>query len=167
MPKNKLTTYQKKRNFKKTCEPKRGLIKGPRKALFIVQKHYASHLHYDFRLSIGGVLKSWVVPKGMPRAFGIKRLAIQTEDHPLSYAYFEGTIPEGEYGAGKVKIWDRGEFYNLKNTSLKSSLKQGKVEVFLKGEKMKGAYALIRFQDKNWLVFKVEAARITRIEGKL
>ncbi|MDI6905495.1 MAG: DNA polymerase ligase N-terminal domain-containing protein [Candidatus Bathyarchaeia archaeon] len=115
---------------------------------FVIQKHYATHLHYDFRLEMDGVLKSWAVPKGPPIEFGVKRLAVQVEDHELSYIDFEGTIPEGLYGAGKVEIWDKGT-YTLKHRS------RNKIEFTLHGEKLAGDYALIRFKgDKNWLLFK-------------
>src|SRR5688572_30245381 len=106
-----LEAYKRKRDFSQTPEPK-----GSRgeKRVFVIQKHHASHLHYDFRIEIQGVLKSWAVPKGLSKKIGEKRLAVETEDHPLSYANFEGVIPEGEYGAGIVKIWDKGKFQNIK-----------------------------------------------------
>ncbi len=114
----------------------------------MVQKHYARHLHYDFRLEMDGVLKSWAVPKGLPTEPGIKRLAVQVDDHPLSYIDFEGMIPEGMYGAGKVEIWDRGT-YTLRYRSA------DKIEFTLNGGKLRGDYTLIRFKgDKNWLLFK-------------
>lgn len=117
-------------------------------AIFVVQEHNAKHLHYDFRLELGGVLKSWAVPKGIPLEPGIKRLAVLTEDHPLDYADFEGTIPEGEYGAGVVKIWDRG-------TYLPKKITEKELVVRLRGEKLRGTYALIRLRDgKNWLILK-------------
>jgi bifunctional non-homologous end joining protein LigD len=155
-----LIEYRKKRNFKKTSEPKGKNIKIDKKLIFVVQRHAASHLHYDFRIQIGRVLKSWAIPKGPSKKE--KRLAIFTEDHPLEYANFEGTIPKGEYGAGTVKIWDKGYFYNLKKDkngkeiSLKESFEKGKIEIFLEGKKLKGAFALINFKDKNWLFFKMK-----------
>src|ERR1700744_3067555 len=104
-----LTEYAKKRDFKKTAEPPG--TKGNGKAhRFVIQKHAASHLHYDFRLEINGVLKSWAVPKGVPFARGEKRLAMEVEDHPVSYIKFEGTIPKGQYGGGTVMVWDQGYF---------------------------------------------------------
>jgi DNA ligase D-like protein (predicted 3'-phosphoesterase) len=113
---------------------------------FVVQRHHARRLHYDFRLEMDGVLKSWAVPKEPPLESGVKRLAV--EDHPLDYAEFEGVIPEGFYGAGKVEIWDKGT-YKLKHRST------GRIEFALNGEKMRGEYALIRFRgDKNWLLIK-------------
>jgi DNA ligase D-like protein (predicted 3'-phosphoesterase) len=115
---------------------------------FVIQKHYATHLHYDFRLEMDGVLKSWAVPKEPPTMLGVKRLAVEVEDHPLSYIGFEGTIPEGTYGAGKVEIWDKGT-YTLKHRS------ENKIEFKLSGEKLNGDYVLIRFRGvKNWLFFK-------------
>lgn len=119
--------------------------------IFVVQEHFASHHHYDFRLEMDGVLKSWAVPKEIPQQPGIKRLAVQVEDHPLDYANFEGVIPEGFYGAGIVKIWDRGEYDLLERTD-------SKIEIYLYGSKLKGKYCLLRFQDhkKNWLIFKMK-----------
>jgi len=115
---------------------------------FVIQKHHATHLHYDFRLEMDGVLKSWAVPKTPPIEPSVKRLAVQVEDHELSYIDFEGTIPEGMYGAGKVEIWDKGT-YTLKHRS------KDKIEFTLNGEKLDGNYMLIRFKgDKNWLLFK-------------
>ena len=115
---------------------------------FLVQEHHARRLHWDFRLELDGVLKSWAVPKGPPTETGVKRLAVQVEDHPLSYYGFEGTIPEGEYGAGEVKVWDKG-FYLLEVREPR------KYHVVLKGRKLKGDYRLINFKDKNWLIYKV------------
>ncbi len=115
---------------------------------FVVQRHQATHLHYDFRLEMDNVLKSWAVPKEPPSQPGIRRLAVEVEDHPLSYIDFEGLIPEGMYGAGKVEIWDKGT-YILKNRS------ENKIEFTLQGEKISGNYVLIRFRgDKNWLLIK-------------
>jgi len=115
---------------------------------FVIQKHHAKHLHYDFRLEMDGVLKSWAVPKEPPTEPGVKRLAVQVEDHKLSYIDFEGTIPEGMYGAGKVEIWDKGT-YRLEHRS------KGKIQFTLNGEKMRGKYVLIRFKEPtNWLLFK-------------
>ncbi len=120
-------------------------------SIFVVQKHHATTLHYDLRLSMGNVLKSWAVPKGPPTKPGVKRLAIQTEDHALEYADFEGEIPEGLYGAGIVEIWDKGS-YELKEKT------QSKIEFTLKGNKLRGDYVLIRYEkggEKSWLFFKV------------
>ena len=117
---------------------------------FVVQEHKATHLHYDFRLELDKVLKSWAVPKVPPIKEGIKRLAVQVEDHDLDYIDFEGVIPKGQYGAGTVKIWDKGIFRLIRRT-------EDKIEFELKGEKLKGVYELIRFKksgEKGWLLFK-------------
>jgi DNA ligase D-like protein (predicted 3'-phosphoesterase) len=115
---------------------------------FVIHEHDATHLHWDLRLEMGGVLKSWAVPKQPPLKPDLKRLAIQVEDHRLDYINFQGRIPEGQYGAGTVKIWDKGT-YELKEKT------ENKIEVVFKGKKMKGHYALIRFRgQKNWLFFK-------------
>ena len=116
---------------------------------FVIQKHKATHLHFDFRLEMDGVLKSWAVPKGLPEEPGIKRLAVSVEDHPLDYIDFEGVIPEGHYGAGVVEVWDKGE-YELE------SREKDKIVFHLTGKKLKGRYALIHTNDKNWLIFKLK-----------
>jgi len=116
--------------------------------IYVIQKHDATHLHYDLRLEMNGVLKSWAVPKTPPIESGIKRLAVQVEDHPIDYANFEGTIPEGQYGAGTVEIWDRGKYILKEKTD-------NKLIFEIKGTKLKGLYCLIRFKGKkNWLFFK-------------
>jgi DNA ligase D-like protein (predicted 3'-phosphoesterase) len=148
-----LEKYQSKRKKEKTPEPF-GIVKNG-KEVFVVQEHAARNLHWDFRLAYkeknGWVLKSWAIPKEPETLVGIKRLAVQTEDHPYQYKDFTGEIPEGEYGAGTVKIWDKGE-YKVKewNDEL--------IEVELFGQKLKGCYVLVRpkgkFGDKNWLFFK-------------
>jgi len=117
------------------------------KGRFVIQKHIATHLHYDLRLEMDGVLKSWAVPKGPPSTAGIKRLAVQVEDHELTWINFEGKIPEGEYGAGTVEIWDRGT-YVLKNRTDKM------IEFTLDGKKLTGDYALINFKENNWLFIR-------------
>lgn len=162
MPKkNKLDKYKKRRDLSKSGEPKgeeRGSTKG---RSFVIQKHYSRNLHYDFRLSIGGVLVSWAVPKGPSMNPKVKRLAIRTDDHPIAYGRFEGVIPEGEYGAGTVMVWDRGTYKNIKEKdekkiSMEQSLKKGKIEVWLKGEKIKGGFALVKIQKKDqWLLIKM------------
>lgn len=130
----------------------------------MIQKHDASTLHYDFRLEVDGVLKSWAVPKGPSTDPRVRRLAIPTEDHPLEYADFEGTIPEGEYGAGTVLVWDTGPYRNLRagkegdGQSMLQALKEGKVEVWLDGMKLQGGYVLIRTgkgDDVRWLLIKM------------
>jgi DNA ligase D-like protein (predicted 3'-phosphoesterase) len=118
---------------------------------FVVQKHQARNLHYDFRLELGGVLRSWAVPKGPPLELGIRRLAIQVEDHPVDYIDFSGEIPQGEYGAGSVEIWDKGEF-NLETESADI------LEFSLKGERLTGRYALIHTNDKEWLFIRRKEA---------
>lgn len=119
-----------------------------------MQKHHASHLHYDFRLAIDGVLKSWAIPKGPSLQPAEKRLAVMTEDHPLEYANFEGVIPQGEYGAGTVEIWDRGTWEPI--SDLKTWLKTRKLEFVLHGKKLQGVWVLVGFKDepKNWLLIK-------------
>lgn len=114
---------------------------------FVIQKHQATHLHYDFRLEMDGVLKSWALPKDPPTKSGVRRLAVQVEDHPLDYIDFEGSIPEGTYGAGTVEIWDKG-------TYILRTRKEGKIEFTLQGNKLEGIYLLIRFRNKNWLFFR-------------
>tara|TARA_Y100000310_G_scaffold260576_1_gene269561 strand:+ start:855 stop:1310 length:456 start_codon:yes stop_codon:yes gene_type:complete len=149
-----LKQYKSKRNFKKTIEPKPKIKKVfGKKLIYCIQKHHASHLHYDLRLEMDGVLKSWAVPKEPPKTKGVKRLAIMTEDHPIGYEKFEGEIPEGQYGAGKVKIWDSGT-YELKDKDKK------KIEIIIHGKKLKGNYVLIKTHygnkpEKSWLFFKV------------
>jgi len=115
---------------------------------FVVQEHHASHLHWDFRLELDGVLASWAIPKGPPADLGIKRLAIRVEDHAIDYIDFQGTIPEGEYGAGTVEIWDKGHYRLIDR-------KPGSLEFELFGKKLKGIYKLVRMREKNWLIFKV------------
>jgi DNA ligase D-like protein (predicted 3'-phosphoesterase) len=147
-----LDEYKTKRNFHKTHEPEGKESEGTQ-PIFVVQEHHASHLHYDFRLALDGVLKSWAIPKGIPEEPKVRKLAVQTEDHPLGYEDFEGSIPKGEYGAGEVKIWDKGTF-QLKERS------PDKLVFVLVGERLKGTYALVRFKGKekdakNWLIMKL------------
>lgn len=124
-----------------------------KKFIYVIQKHSASHLHYDLRLEDNGVLRSWAVPKEPPARSGEKRLAIEVEGHPLGYEKFEGLIPEGQYGAGRVETWDKG-FYQLLNKT------ENKLEIYLSGQKLNGIYSLIRLKDRNqegknlWLFFK-------------
>lgn len=157
-----LTQYKQKRDFRQTSEPS-GNKKTKKSNIFVIQKHKASNLHYDFRLEINGVLKSWAVPKKPPLNPGIKRLAIQTEDHPLEYADFEGTIPEGQYGAGTVEIWDQGKYENLRkdkeNMTIADSYQDGKIEIKLNGKKLNGNYALINTKQKkeHWLMLKMKS----------
>ena len=157
-----LKQYQAKRNFKQTAEPA-GNGGGPRgrggASRFVVQKHAASHLHYDFRLEMNGVLKSWAVPKGFPTRRGDRRLAVQVEDHPLDYANFEGTIAPGNYGAGTVMVWDTGNYAVMGGKPLRA-LEQGKLHLKLAGTKLKGEWTLVRMRPRadtartQWLMLK-------------
>jgi bifunctional non-homologous end joining protein LigD len=149
--KNGLKDYSSKRDFTKTPEPTGGIDK-PGGRTFVVQEHRARRLHYDLRLERDGILKSWAVPKGPPLEPGEKRLAVQTEDHPVEYGGFKGTIPKGEYGGGTVNIWDKGSYEPI-------VWSEDKIEALFKGEKLKGRYVLVRFKragDKEWLLFKAK-----------
>ncbi len=168
--KKKLSKYKEKRNFRKTKEPGDEKVKfswADKRPIFVIQKHDASNLHYDFRIEVDGVLKSWAVPKGPSTDPSEKRLAMLTEDHPLGYADFEGEIPKGEYGAGTVMIWDRGSYENLKEKksddkdaiSVAEQFDDGHITIDLDGEKLTGGYALIRTgskKDKRWLMIKID-----------
>ena len=169
MPKDKLEEYKNKRDFKKTTEPGDEGISfdwaEEGKPIFVIQKHQASSLHYDFRIEVEGVLKSWAVPKGPSTDPSVKRLAVPTEDHPMGYADFEGVIPEDEYGGGTVMVWDRGSFRNLKEDdeeeapSVSEQLEDGHVTIWLEGEKLQGGYALIRTgkgKNPRWLLIKMD-----------
>ncbi|MCL5071581.1 MAG: 3'-phosphoesterase [Actinobacteria bacterium] len=172
-----LENYQKKRNFKSTNEPKAKkagtekrsiqgatLTKSKDMLKFVVHKHFASRLHFDLRLELDGVLKSWAVPKGPSINPKDKKLAIMVEDHPFEYKDFEGTIPEGNYGAGKVYIWDYGTYHALDTDDkressriLKEGLEKGHMAFILNGQKLKGEFALIRLKKaspKDWLLIK-------------
>jgi len=159
-----LALYNRKRNFRATPEP-RGKIAPSRSGLsFVVQRHKASHLHYDFRLELNGVLKSWAVPKGPSMNPADKRLAMMVEDHPFDYRNFAGVIPEGNYGAGIVEIWDRGELSDIENSERKTAekhllagFKSGDLKFRLKGRKLKGEFVLVKMKgrgDNNWLLIK-------------
>src|SRR6478752_3974605 len=155
-----LSEYKKKRSFNSTPEPTGGKASG-NFLRFVVQKHAASRLHYDFRLEVKGVLKSWAVPKGPSLNPADKRLAMLVEDHPYDYKDFEGIIPEGNYGAGIVEIWDKGMYTDLENSSTKDAekkllagLKAGNLKFRLFGEKLKGEFALVKLkntEDNSWL----------------
>ena len=148
-----LKEYIRKRDFKKTAEPKAIRANGARQR-FVVQKHAASRLHYDFRLEINGVLKSWAVPRGIPFTKGEKRLAVQVEDHPVSYIDFEGVIPRGQYGGGTVMVWDTGIFHSDVKSPL-HELEQGKLHFSLAGKKLHGEWYLVQLSDgKQWLLIK-------------
>lgn len=153
-----LDEYERKRDFARTPEPSGRDGTGARQGgaadlpegaagRFVVQEHHARTLHWDFRLEQDGVLKSWAVPKGVPVEKGTKRLAVQTEDHPLEYLDFEGIIPEGQYGAGTVEIWDKG-FYALVEQT------ENKYYVVLMGKRLRGAYMLVRTKQNQWLIWK-------------
>ena len=162
---DKLKNYRARRNFDKTGEPQGGGSgnKGGRR--FVIQKHDASSLHYDLRLEVDGVLVSWAVPKGLSTDPSTRRLAIRTEDHPLDYIDFEGVIPEGEYGAGPVLVWDTGGYRNLRagkgpnSVGMEDALAEGLIEVWLDGEKLRGGYALKRTENdkqERWLAIKMK-----------
>jgi bifunctional non-homologous end joining protein LigD len=153
--------YKRKRDFRQTAEPPpRVASKRTGKALlFVIQKHAATRLHYDFRIELDGVLKSWAVPKGLPLTRGDKRLAVHVEDHPMDYARFEGTIPPGNYGAGTVMVWDIGT-YSIKVADPVKALADGKFHIVLSGKKLKGEWAFVRMKPRagekeSWLIFKV------------
>lgn len=157
-----LSKYNQKRDFKQTREPKGKIEKSASELIFVVQKHAASHLHYDFRLEMDGVLKSWAVPKGPSMDPEVKRLAMMVEDHPYSYKDFEGTIPEGNYGAGNVIVWDNGTYTSDEKTAsdekkLLSDLAKGHLSFILKGKKLKGEFSLVKLhgkQENAWLLIK-------------
>ena len=155
-----LKQYRDKRNFRRSGEP-RGRKAKPRRRRprFVIQKHDARSLHYDFRLEAEGVLKSWAVPKGPSTNPKDKRLAMPTEDHPLEYADFEGVIPEGHYGAGTVIVWDRGSYRNLGDEPVEQALERGHATVWLEGKKLRGGYALTRIgkgKRERWLLVKMD-----------
>jgi len=159
-----LTLYNKKRNFKETAEPQGKVKKSASKLIFVVQRHKASRLHYDFRLELDGVLKSWAVPKGPSLNPKDKRLAMMVEDHPYDYKDFAGIIPEGNYGAGIVEIWDNGTYADIENSpeekaekNIRAGLKSGNLKFRLFGKKLKGEFALVKLkgdEDNSWLLIK-------------
>lgn len=145
-----LATYRKKRIFTKTPEPKGKVSKKRKESIFVIHEHWATHHHFDFRLEIDGVLKSWAIPKNLPQKTGERRLAVQVEDHPLEYANFQGTITEGQYGAGKVGIWDKGKLEIKAKTA-------NSIKFILHGKKLKGDFSIFHpptFEKKNWLLMK-------------
>ena len=168
LPEKPLGTYHEKRHFERTPEPYGRKETPEEKPIFVIQKHDASQLHYDLRLEWGGVLKSWAVPKGPSTVPRTMRLAMLTEDHPLDYATFEGVIPEGNYGAGTVMVWDIGTYRNLRAEKpdrpedMEQAFRDGKIEVWLDGKKLKGGFALIRTQGmggdggRKWLLVKMK-----------
>ncbi|MBC8096493.1 MAG: ATP-dependent DNA ligase [Akkermansiaceae bacterium] len=158
-----LKEYQAKRNFRQTSEPPAARRSAGKEAenFFVIQKHDATRLHYDLRLAMEGVLKSWAVPKGFPTRKGVRHLAVEVEDHPMDYARFEGTIPKGNYGAGTVMVWDIGS-YEAQGGDPVQALKSGKLHFILKGKKLKGEWALVRMKPRpgeakpQWLLFKAD-----------
>lgn len=163
---SRLSPYHKKRDFKITSEPKGRIVKAAGKERrFVIQRHDATRLHYDLRLELDGVYKSWAVTKTPSLDPSVKRLAVEVEDHPLDYGTFEGTIPEGQYGGGTVQLWDRGTWRPQSNTP-ERDLEKGHIKIILDGERMKGKWALIRLREKeknmrpgrkirhNWLLIK-------------
>ncbi len=161
-----LATYKKKRKFTETPEPEGKQVSGNGMLRFVVQKHHARQLHYDFRLEMEGVMKSWAVPKGPSLDPKDKRLAMMVEDHPLEYRKFEGVIPEGNYGAGPVIIWDEGSYTSLNTANKKEAEKEllaglhkGHITFILSGKKLKGEFALIKLRSgdkKAWLLVKAD-----------
>lgn len=160
----KLKEYYDKRDLELSPEPKGELDISEEENIFVIQKHDASNLHYDFRLEVDGVLKSWVIPKGPSTDPDEKRLAIPTEDHPIEYAAFEGVIPEDHYGGGEVIVWDKGPYNNTSrknetDLSMEEAIEKGHITVVLKGKKLQGGYALIRTdsgEDARWLFMKMD-----------
>jgi bifunctional non-homologous end joining protein LigD len=160
----KLAEYRKKRDFSRTDEPAGGRVRASQKLAFVVQKHAASHLHYDLRLELDGVMKSWAVPKGPSLDPSVKRLAMQVEDHPIEYNSFEGTIPKGEYGGGSVMLWDRGTYsYGGTNPDplegLRGGYAKGDFKFVLNGKRLKGSWVLVRTRGgapgkPQWLLIK-------------
>jgi bifunctional non-homologous end joining protein LigD len=159
-----LDKYKSKRNFKKTPEPKAAKKSGKSELVFVIQKHKATNLHYDFRLEAEGVLKSWAVPKGPSLNPADKRLAMMVEDHPFDYKDFEGVIPKGEYGGGEVIIWDNGTYHSISSGDKDESeklmtegLTKGEIKFVLKGKKLKGEFALVKMKkwgENAWLLIK-------------
>jgi DNA ligase D-like protein (predicted 3'-phosphoesterase) len=170
---NGLRLYRDKRDFTRTSEPEGGKKTAGKRPLFVIQKHAASRLHYDFRLQVGDVLKSWAVPKGPSTNPAEKRLAVEVEDHPYDYADFEGTIPHDEYGGGTVIVWDAGSYRNLKtdengkeDKTMSEAAKDGHITVWLEGQKLRGGYSLTRFREERgkaqWLLVKMDDAGADR-----
>jgi bifunctional non-homologous end joining protein LigD len=156
-----LAEYNRKRDFSRTKEPAGTVPKRQGKALrFVIQKHDASHLHYDFRLELDGVMKSWAVPKGPSYDPSVRRLAMEVEDHPISYNTFEGTIPQGEYGGGTVMLWDRGTYEAEDGggaESLRRGYEKGDLKITMHGERLKGSWVLVRMDRPGrpqWLLIK-------------
>ena len=160
----KLEEYRKKRQFDRTPEPAGVESPGKTENTFVVQKHAARRLHYDFRLAIDGTLKSWAVPKGPSLNPDDKRLAVRTEDHPLDYANFEGNIPEGSYGAGTVMVWDRGTFQVEGKADAATQVEHGEIKFSLNGEKLRGSFVIVKLKNSEkgneWLMIKHKDAAV-------
>jgi bifunctional non-homologous end joining protein LigD len=165
-PRKALVAYQRKRDFKKTTEPAGGKeAKSRHKQAYVIQKHAASHLHFDLRLEFDGVMKSWAIPKGPSLDPAVKRLAMQVEDHPIEYNTFEGSIPSGEYGGGTVMLWDQGTYrYGGDNPDalegLRLGLAKGDLKFVLEGQRLHGSWALVRMrrggpERSQWLLIKL------------
>src|SRR5579863_471430 len=155
----KLSAYRKKRDFAKTAEPSGGQVGAAAHRRFVIQKHDATRLHYDLRLELDGVFKSWAVTRGPSLDPADKRLAVEVEDHPLDYGDFEGTIPEGEYGGGAVEIWDRGYWAPEEGEDPLEALQHGELKFVLEGERLHGGWVLVRLKTRgekrhNWLLIK-------------
>lgn len=155
-----LKKYSEKRDFSKTKEPKGKLAEKSKKTMFVIQKHSARKLHWDFRIEVDGVLKSWAVPKEPSMSYKDKRLAVHVEDHPYDYGSFEGIIPKGEYGGGSVEIWDKGYYVNMtikdgKLEPLSKWIEKGHFIIWVKGDRIRGGFAFNRMKDNNWLLIKM------------
>lgn len=161
---DQLVEYRRKRDFTRTAEPKGGTAEREQKLAFVIQKHAASHLHYDLRLELDGVMKSWAVPKGPSLDPSVKRLAMEVEDHPIEYNKFEGTIPQGEYGGGTVMLWDRGTYsYGGSEAEglegLRRGYTRGDLKFVLNGKRLQGSWVLVRMRrdrpgKPQWLLIK-------------
>lgn len=169
---DRLREYKSKRDFTRTREPKATRAKPGRKLRYLIQKHAARALHYDFRLEWNGALMSWAIPKGPSENPDDKRLAVHVEDHPVAYGRFEGTIPKGEYGGGTVMLWDRGSWKPHGDGDVDAALRKGKLGFELRGERLQGGWALVRLRARktggkdNWLLIK-ETDDFARRKGKL
>ena len=163
-PERQLAEYRRKRDFTRTAEPAGGSVRAAGKLAFVIQKHAASHLHFDLRLELDGVMKSWAVPKGPSLDPAVKRLAMQVEDHPIEYNSFEGTIPKGEYGGGTVMLWDRGTYTFAGDDprpeeALRRGYEKGDFKILLRGKRLRGSWVLVRTRRGDerrpqWLLIK-------------
>lgn len=175
MASDKLSTYKQKRDFQKTQEPSgKAKLKASNRRRFVIQKHDATRLHYDLRLELDGVFKSWAVTKGPSLDPQDKRLAVEVEDHPLDYGDFEGTIPKGQYGGGTVMLWDRGFWEPEGNRTPEQALAKGDFKFTLEGERLHGSFALVRMRNDreggkrtNWLLMKHRANRPRAVSASI